>query len=264
MRGFYFVGLNTFKDAIRQKIVLLISFVALALTSFSIYAMKMDLGNDALRFVANFTSGALGFFGAVIAITSICQLIYSEIENKTVATLLAKPIGFSGFIFGKIFGEAMLLALFCALISLVGAGALLVASARIAAIPETMMIGEVESLKWLGFAAFVFLAYLRLMVIAALSCFICASSRSLMFAIVVSFMACAASLMSYSDFMSGANWAITLASVFFPNLAMYENSVEFMFAGVDAVRFFAACAYSLIYIFAFGLLSVWSFKSRDI
>lgn len=263
MRAIFIIGRNTFKDAARQKLVLLISLAALALTAFSAYAMKLDLGGDEIKFVANFTSGALGFFGSIIAITSVCQLIYSEIENRTVITLLSKPVGFAEFIFGKLLGEALLLALFCALVSAVGAASLAVAEARIAEVPEGAIIGEAPAVDWLGFAAFCVMAFLRLMVVAAAACFICAASRSLMFAIVASFMACAASLISYSDFMPSSGWGVKAAAVFFPNLAMFERATDFVFCGADWARFAAAAAYSAAYVLVFGFLGVWAFSERD-
>lgn len=264
MRAAFIIAANTMRDALRQRLVFLMAACALILTLFSTYIMKMDLGHDAMRFVANFTSGALGFFGSIIAITSVCQLFYSEMDGRTVTTLLSKPVGLGGFVFGKLLGEAYMLAAFTAVIMAVGAFSLYGAHAKIAALPEEALSGAIPAVSWTGFAVFGALQFAKLMAVAAMACFVCALSRSMMFAIVVSFLMCAASLLSYSDFMSGGGWALAAASWLLPNLSVFEPSLEFIFSGADAAAALAALGYAAAYVGVFGLLAVWMFSNREL
>lgn len=264
MRSVFIIAYNTFRDALRQKIMYLMAFVALALTVSSYYLLRLDLGHEQLSFIADFTTGALGFFGAVIAITSVCQLFYSEFESKTATTLLSKPVGAFEFVAGKLAGEAYLLAFFVLSVSVLGAAVMMYVEAKLSGLPDEMIIGRRLSLNLGGFAAFAFLQFLKLMTIASMAAFICMVSRSLMFAIIVSFMACAVSLMLGSEFMEAGGILEKSAGLLFPNLRIFEASEKFIFEGIDTAKFFAAFAYSIIYIFVFCALAVWAFANREI
>ena len=76
MRRAYIISANTFREALRQKLILLLALVALGLVASSNYFLKLDLGHERLKFVFDFTSGALGFFGSIIAIVATCQLFH--------------------------------------------------------------------------------------------------------------------------------------------------------------------------------------------
>ncbi|MFR6034540.1 MAG: hypothetical protein ACLUKN_16030 [Bacilli bacterium] len=96
MKSVFTIAANTFRDAIRQKLIMLIALIAFALVISSKYFLRLDLGHEQLRFVFDFGSGAIGFFGSIIAVVSTCQLFHSEIDNKTIVTLLSKPVGIGG------------------------------------------------------------------------------------------------------------------------------------------------------------------------
>ena len=264
MKKILLIAQNSLKDALRQKLVFLIVPMAVLLTLFSGYAMRLDLGHEQLKFVGNFTSGALGFFGAVIAVVSVCQLFYSEIENKTVLTLLAHPVSRLDFVAGKLLGEVYMVAIFVLLVLLAGGVSLYFAEGRLAGIPDEMLTGARLSVNWAGFLAFGFLQGVKLSAIAAMSCFVCAVSRSMMFALVVSFMVVSASLISYSDFFSGGGFVLNAITYIVPNFTIFEPTLNFAFYGVEWHQFFAAFGYGVIYILTFLFLSVWAFSSREV
>jgi ABC-type transport system involved in multi-copper enzyme maturation permease subunit len=264
MRALLLIASNTFKDAIRQKIVFLMAFVALALTFSSTYLLKFDLGHEQLSFIADFTTGALGFFGTVIAIVSVCQLFYSEFESRTATTLLSKPLGSFEFVAGKLLGAAMLLAVFVLVVSVLGCAMLAYTEHRLKDMPADILGGRRLSMTVGGFFAYSVLQFFKLLTVAAVATFICMVSRSLMFAIIVSFMACAVSLAIGSDFAEGGGFAEQLASLFFPNMRLFEVAEKFIFEGVDFAKFFAASAYSMIYTCALCAIGVWAFHTREI
>ena len=120
MRRVCIISANTFREALRQKLILLLALAALALVAASNYFLKLDLGHERLKFVFDFDSGALGFFGSIIAIVATCQLFHSEFDSRTAVTLLSKPVGRLGFACGKAGGAFAALALFCAVVSACG------------------------------------------------------------------------------------------------------------------------------------------------
>jgi hypothetical protein len=263
MNALILIALNTFKDAIRQKVIFLMAFVAFALTLSSNYLLKFNLGQEQLAFIADFTTGALGFFGSVIAIVSVCQLFYSEFDNRTAMTLLSKPLGSFEFVAGKLLGAAMLLAVFVFAVSVLGYAMMAYTQYRLRELPPDILVGRHLELSASGFAAYAFLQFLKLLTVASLATFVCMVSRSLMFAIIVSFMACAVSLVLGSDFAEGGGIVEQVATFFFPNLRVFAASEAFIFEGANAAQLFAAAGYSLIYSFTLCALGVWAFSTRE-
>ncbi len=72
----------------------------------------------------DFGCGAIGLFGFAIALLSTAQLIPQELHNRTIYTILAKPVRRSEFLLGKFFGIVLLLALCVALMTLAFAASL--------------------------------------------------------------------------------------------------------------------------------------------
>ena len=114
MRAFFAITKNTFREARREKLVLLAAFVALMLVGAANYFLKLDLGHERLKFVFDFSNGALGFFGSIIAVVLSCKTFHSELENRTIVTLLSKPVRAWQFVFGKMSGVGIMLGVFAA------------------------------------------------------------------------------------------------------------------------------------------------------
>ncbi|MBO7521422.1 MAG: ABC transporter permease [Opitutales bacterium] len=264
MTKIFLIAKNSLKDAVRQKLVAAALLAAVAITLFSMWIMRLDLGHEQLKFLANFTAGGLGFFGSIVAVVLTCRLFYSEIEHRTAATLLARPVSRFQFVAGKLAGAAAMLAVFALAVVLAGVLPLCLAWQKLRLIPGEMLAGGRPELSWTGYAAFGFLQFVKLAVVAAMSCLVCALSRSMMFAVVVSFMVCAASAISCSEFFPGGGFALDAALRMLPDFAVFEPSAGFALGGADCGQFFAAFFYGAIYFLAYLLLSVWAFASREI
>ncbi len=262
MRNVYLIAANTFKEAIRQKLMALIFTVALGLVLCSNYLLKLDLGHGQLHFIADFGSGALGFFGAIMAITASCQLIHSEIETKTLMTLRSKPMSFVQFVFGKICGVSAMLGVFAIAIGLATAAMLAIVYAGLDWAPKEYLEGQTPDFA--GLAAYVFLQWVKLVLVAAMSVLICSLSSSLMFSIIVSFMVMSASMIGAADFgaKGDMNMAQHIAAIIFPDLHVFARSEKFIFAGVDMAAFGLCVAYGAVYAFAAGLLASYCFNKR--
>ncbi|MCE0485090.1 MAG: ABC transporter permease [Methylacidiphilales bacterium] len=125
------IGRNTLTEAVRQKVLSVLLIFALVLVGSSVLVSEIAGGLDAsslfeqqIKFVKDFGCGAIGLFGFAIALLSTAQLIPQELHNRTIYTILAKPVRRSEFLLGKFFGIVLLLALCVALMSLAFAAAL--------------------------------------------------------------------------------------------------------------------------------------------
>ncbi len=110
------VAQNTYREAVREKLLYnLLAFATLMILS-SIVLAKIHLGYDE-RIYYDVGLAAISLFGVLIAIFVGINLVYRELEQKTVYTMLAKPIHRWEFLLGKYLGLISLLALEIALMT---------------------------------------------------------------------------------------------------------------------------------------------------
>jgi ABC-type Na+ efflux pump permease subunit len=126
------IARNTLTEAVRQKVLNVLLIFSLVLIGISVIVSQLatpgldsaGLFDAQIKFVKDFGCGAIGLFGFAIALLSTAQLIPQELHNRTIYTILAKPVRRSEFLLGKFFGIVLLLALCVALMSLAFAAAL--------------------------------------------------------------------------------------------------------------------------------------------
>jgi ABC-type Na+ efflux pump permease subunit len=126
------IGRNTFTEAVRQKVLNVLLLFALVLIGASVSVSALaatapdtsTLYGEQIKFVKDFGCGAIGLFGFLIALLSVAQLIPQELQNRTIYTILSKPVRRAEFLLGKFLGVVLLLALCVALMSLAFAAAL--------------------------------------------------------------------------------------------------------------------------------------------
>jgi len=110
------IALNTFKEATRNKIYYLLIFFGIFFVLSSKLVTLLTIG-DHVKVLKDLGLASINFFSVLIAIFTGIDLVYKEIERKTIYNILSKPISRKCFIIGKFFGLA--LTLFVALISMV-------------------------------------------------------------------------------------------------------------------------------------------------
>ena len=109
------IGQNTLLEASRQKLFSFLLLLALSLVAGAQWFRDFNFGAPELKFLADLGFGAMAFFGAALTVAATAQLFFSEIENRTALTLLAKPVWRAEFILGKYPGIAAVAAVFCAI-----------------------------------------------------------------------------------------------------------------------------------------------------
>ncbi len=110
MHKLFTIAKNTFIETLRQPIYFIIILIALlsffVSPSLTMYTMSDD--NKLLREIGLSTLFLTSLF---IAIFSACGAVAEEIENKTITTVLSKPVQRPIFIVAKFFGVAAAVAL---------------------------------------------------------------------------------------------------------------------------------------------------------
>ena len=103
------VAQNTFREAVRDKLLYNLLLFAAAMIASSIVLAKLHIGYDE-RIYRDVGLGAIAFFGVLIAIFVGINLVHREISLKTVYSMLAKPVHRWEFLSGKYIGLMILLA----------------------------------------------------------------------------------------------------------------------------------------------------------
>lgn len=124
------IALNTFREAIRDRVLYLLLFFAGVALIFSRLLALLTVG-DRAKIIVDVGLGSLALFGTLMAILMGTGLVYKEIDKRTIYTLLAKPIQRWQFLLGKFFGLILTLAVMLVLMSLLFLLLVLIHSGRL-------------------------------------------------------------------------------------------------------------------------------------
>ncbi|MGB7053817.1 MAG: ABC transporter permease subunit, partial [bacterium] len=98
---------NTFKECLRQRILLLLIVFAILLIVVSVFLEPFALG-EAPKILRDFGLAAASLFGVLTTIIIGAALVHKDIEKKTIYTVLSKPVKRSEVILGKFLGLSAL------------------------------------------------------------------------------------------------------------------------------------------------------------
>jgi ABC-type transport system involved in multi-copper enzyme maturation permease subunit len=143
------IAMLTFKEAIRSKILYLFLVFAVTMLCFSWIIKEVTVG-DELKIVKDLGISSIHFFGVLITIFIGINLIFKEMEKRTIYLVLSKPVRRYQFLFGKFFGLAFtlllvlggLVAIFYLILALKGASS-----------PRLLLSFYMIYLEWLLIAA---------------------------------------------------------------------------------------------------------------
>jgi ABC-type transport system involved in multi-copper enzyme maturation permease subunit len=102
------IALNTFREAIRNRILYLLLAFAVALILCAQAVSLMTVGSEA-KIVKDFGLATIDVFGVLTSVLLGIGLVSREIERRTAHVLLAKPIARAEFVLGKYFGLVLTL-----------------------------------------------------------------------------------------------------------------------------------------------------------
>jgi ABC-type transport system involved in multi-copper enzyme maturation permease subunit len=272
-RRSYLIARVTFLEAVRQRFFAFLLVLGAAMVLSSVSFRVFDFGHGELKFIADFGFGGMFLFGSVLAVVMTAQLFFSEMDNKTALTLLAKPLGRGEFLLGKFCGAWAVLAVFVAtLAALLGAvlwgreQELLAAAEQAGRLPATFSL--------VGLAEFALLQWLRLGVVVAMVLAISSLARTFLFAVVVGALAVVAgqlqwiaqdALLRPADSPAYAAF-LWLSSRLLPNLQQF-NLADALVLGpgsVDGEAIAMVALSGFAYLAAYVTLGAVLFRRREI
>ncbi len=109
--------MNTFNESLRKKTFYILLVVALVVIGASRFFSFLAV-EDELKMIKDVSFSTIEFFGALIAIFTALAAVSTEMEKRTIYTLLSKPITRNNFIIGKLIGQSLIILLNVILMSI--------------------------------------------------------------------------------------------------------------------------------------------------
>ena len=258
----------TFTEAVRQRFFYIILLIGGGMLLGSGYFQQFDFGVDELKFVIDFSFGTLFFLGSILVITASTQLFYSEIENRTAHTLLAKPIRHFDFLLGKFCGIQLLMLLFvlllCGLMTV-----MLFVRAQAYSIVETEPLIRYSEVWLYGF-----LQWARLGVLCSICLLVSSFARSYLYAMMVAFLFMLVGQLQFIAQESHSEigflplrWLVQVLAWVFPNLQIFnvgDQLGHMQASGLPGEIVLQMFFYAAVYVGVYLWLAWWNFKRREL
>jgi len=103
MRKIQAIMINTFREAIRDRILYNLLLFALLIIGGSILLGTLTIGEQQ-KIIKDMGLASISIFGTLIAVFVGIGLVYKEIERKTIYNIIAKPVHRYQFLIGKYLG----------------------------------------------------------------------------------------------------------------------------------------------------------------
>jgi len=97
------IALNTFREAVRNKVLYFLLIFAVIIIGFSTVISDLSIAEPE-KLIKDLGLASIDFFGFLIAVFVGVYLVYNELDRKTIYTIVSKPIDRTQFILGKFFG----------------------------------------------------------------------------------------------------------------------------------------------------------------
>lgn len=248
------VAQNTFREAVRDKVLYVLLFFAASTVLGSKALGWISIGQD-IKIVKDISLAAVSIFGVLIAIFVGTNLIYKEIDKRTIYTIICRPMARYEFILGKYLGMAFLLGIVTIVMTLVTAAYVL------------FLGGTIDATFFLA----VVLIYWELLLITALAVLLSSLTSPILGAIIVfsAFIVGHATgiLIDLPDHFEGTVAEKILAIVYYilPNLSNFNIRAEAA-NGVPVAPAYVVWSmiYGTVYTVMLLVLASLAFEDKDV
>jgi ABC-type transport system involved in multi-copper enzyme maturation permease subunit len=107
------IALNTYREAVRARMLHGLFALALATTGYSLIVGAYTARNQ-LRVVSDLGAAAISLYAIIVAVVLGATSLYRELELKTLFPILARPVSRTEYLAGKYLGTLLLLFVFVA------------------------------------------------------------------------------------------------------------------------------------------------------
>jgi hypothetical protein len=279
------ITVNTLTELTRLKVFYFLLVFALLLIGSSMFMAQLTFQQE-FQILKDVSLGSMSIFTSLLAIVATARLIPQDIEDRTVYTILAKPVPRFEYLLGKIAGVLLLLAIGTVVMSAVF---FLVLYAReqtlvhlimrqMAAAPREQVDEALRAVRASAFNIDIFpgivIIYLKASLLAALTLFVSTFATTNIFTIVV---------MAFIYFIGhvqaiareywlhehSSGWItrvfLAVVALLFPDLQAF-NLVDDIVAGtaISLGLFFKTAVLGLFYTTIYTLLAAFVFYGKEL
>ncbi|MCH7960226.1 MAG: ABC transporter permease [Candidatus Hydrogenedentes bacterium] len=248
------VAMNTFRESVRDKVLYVLLLFAAATILSSKALGYISVGQD-IKIVVDISLASVSIFGALIAVFVGTNLVYKEVDKRTIYTILSRPLWRYEFILGKYFGLALLITV------------VTVVMTAISAVYVLTLGGNVGSTFF--FAAL--LIYWKLLLVTALSVLLSTLTTPILGAIIVFFCYvlghATGILVDLPNQFEGTVAQKVMTGIYYviPNLSNFDIRAEAA-NGVEVAGSYIvwALAYGTMYTVLFLTIAALAFENKDV
>lgn len=267
----YGIAQLTFTEAVRQKFFYVVLLMGVGMLLGAGFFQQFDFGTEELKFIIDFGFGIIFLLGSIMAITASAQLFFNELENRTVHTLLAKPVRHYEFIVGKFIGIQLLMlafvAVMCALLTIL----LVFRESSLMAIT-----GEAYGnlVRYGDVTLFGLTQWARFGVLCGITLFIGSFARSYLLTLMLAFMVMLIGQLQYlahDGYAAGSSflirWLFEVVILIFPNLQLFNVGDQLgvlSAVGISWITLAQLLVYASAYCGAYLVLAWWNFRNREL
>ncbi len=110
------IATNTLTELTRQKVFYVLLIFALVLIGSSVFMARFSFQQE-FQIMKDVALGAMSIFSSLLAIVATARLIPQDVDDRTIYTILAKPVPRFEYLLGKLLGVLLLLAISVVLMS---------------------------------------------------------------------------------------------------------------------------------------------------
>jgi hypothetical protein len=191
------IASNTLLELVRLKVFYFLLIFALLIIGSSVFMVRFTF-QEQFQVLKDVALGAMSIFSWLLAVLATAMLLPKDLEDRTLYTILAKPVPRYEYLLGKLAGVLLLLLIAILLMSAVFAAALYFQQQTVIAqmahqaghLPQQQVDEVVRSIRATTFTSSLIAAivaiYLKAALFAALTLFISTFATSWIFTIIVS------------------------------------------------------------------------------
>jgi hypothetical protein len=274
---------NTLLELVRLKVFYFLLLFSLLIIGSSIFTVKFSFQNP-LQVLKDVGLGAMSIFSWLLGLLCTASLLPKDVEDRTLYTILAKPVSRFEYLLGKLSGVFLLLTLSVLMMSVVFAGVLgLREQQEVAELTQTtapeLLPQAVAAVRAAAFQANlvpgIVLILLKALLCSTLTLLLSTVATSSVFTILTSVViylighvqsiAREAWLSGGGDFTALARVLSAVVALVFPDLQMF-NVVDEIAVGtaLPLHLFMQVSGFGIFYIVVYFLLSQVVFASREL
>jgi len=279
------IARNTFTELVRQKVFFFLLIFALLIIGNSAFMAKFSF-QEQFQMLKDISLGAMSVFTSLIAILATANFLPKDMEDRTIYTLLAKPVPRYRYLLGKLLGIITLLACATLLMSALFLATLWLRESTVLSETRAQMGGGSPeelalAVKEVTDATFninllpgIAIIFIKSALLAALTLFISSFATSSIFTILM-----AAALYFIGHLQSTAReywltgvdvewWSRLLAAavaLLFPDLQAF-NLTDDIIAGtaVPLALFLNTAGLGILYVAVYFALAAFVFSGREL